>query len=39
MGVNSQKTVVNSWNELAPLKHVIVGRADGTAIIEQLKAS
>ena len=23
-----QKTVVNSWNEWDPLKHVIVGRAD-----------
>lgn len=26
------KTVVNSWNEWDPLKHVIVGRADGTCI-------
>ena len=25
-------TVVNSWNEWDPLKHVIVGRADGTQI-------
>src|SRR3972149_3831901 len=28
----TQKTVVNSWNEWDPLKHVIVGRADGTMI-------
>ena len=27
-----KKTVVNSWNEWDPLKHVIVGRADGTCI-------
>ncbi len=27
-----RKTVVNSWNEWDPLKHVIVGRADGTMI-------
>ena len=26
------KTVVNSWNEWDPLKHVIVGRADGCCI-------
>ena len=26
------KTIVNSWNEWDPLKHVIVGRADGTCI-------
>jgi len=26
------KTVVNSWNEWDPLKHVIVGRADGTMV-------
>jgi len=25
-------TVVNSWNEWDPLKHIIVGRADGTMI-------
>lgn len=25
-------TVVNSWNEFDPLKHVIVGRADHTCI-------
>ncbi|MDX2499769.1 MAG: serine/threonine protein kinase, partial [Deltaproteobacteria bacterium] len=28
----SKKTVVSSWNEWDPLKHVIVGRADGTQI-------
>jgi len=27
-----KKTVVNSWNEWDPLKHVIVGRPDGTMI-------
>jgi glycine amidinotransferase len=26
------KTVVSSWNEWDPLKHVIVGRADGTVV-------
>ncbi len=26
------KTVVCSWNEWDPLKHVIVGRADGTMV-------
>ena len=26
------KTVVNSWNEWDPLKHIIVGRADGCCI-------
>ena len=26
------KIVVNSWNEWDPLKHVMVGRADGTCI-------
>jgi glycine amidinotransferase len=26
------KTIVNSWNEWDPLKHVIVGRADGTMV-------
>jgi glycine amidinotransferase len=26
------KTVVSSWNEWDPLKHVIVGRADGTMV-------
>ncbi len=25
---DTQKTVVNSWNEWDPLRHVIVGRAD-----------
>ena len=28
----SKKAVVNSWNEWDPLKHVIVGRADGCCI-------
>ena len=28
----TQKTVVNSWNEWDPLKHVIVGRADNCHI-------
>ena len=28
----SKKVKVNSWNEWDPLKHVIVGRADGTCI-------
>ena len=32
MTQEAQKTVVNSWNEWDPLKHVIVGRADGTMI-------
>ena len=27
-----KKTIVNSWNEWDPLKHVIVGRADGCCI-------
>ena len=27
-----RKTIVSSWNEWDPLKHVIVGRADGTLI-------
>ena len=27
-----QKTVVNSWNEWDPLRHVIVGRADNCHI-------
>ena len=26
------KTIVNSWNEWDPLKHVILGKADGTCI-------
>ena len=25
-------TIVNSWNEWDPLKHIIVGRADGTMV-------
>ena len=32
MAENSRKTVVCSWNEWDPLKHVIVGRASGTMI-------
>ena len=28
----SEKIIVNSWNEWDPLKHVIVGKADGTCI-------
>lgn len=32
MSANSAKTVVNSWNEWDPLKHVIVGKADYTCI-------
>jgi glycine amidinotransferase len=28
----TQKTIVNSWNEWDPLRHVIVGRADGTMV-------
>ena len=30
--MTDNKTIVNSWNEWDPLKHVIVGRADGTCI-------
>ena len=30
--MSGNKTIVNSWNEWDPLKHVIVGRADGTCI-------
>ena len=30
MAEKKRKTVVSSWNEWDPLKHVIVGRADGT---------
>ena len=26
------KTIVNSWNEWDPLKHIILGRADGCCI-------
>jgi glycine amidinotransferase len=32
MNDKKTKTVVNAWNEWDPLKHVIVGRADGTMI-------
>ena len=32
MTKNSTKIVVNSWNEWDPLKHVIVGRAEGTMV-------
>ncbi|MBN1221947.1 MAG: serine/threonine protein kinase [Candidatus Aminicenantes bacterium] len=32
MNTDKQKTVVNSWNEWDPLKHVIVGKADGTVV-------
>ena len=28
----AKKTVVSSWNEWDPLKHIIVGRADGTMV-------
>jgi len=30
--MNTSKTIVNSWNEWDPLKHVIVGKADGCCI-------
>jgi len=30
--MSEEKTIVNSWNEWDPLKHVIVGRADGTMV-------
>jgi len=30
--MNKNHIIVNSWNEWDPLKHVIVGRADGTCI-------
>ncbi|PPR46831.1 MAG: Inosamine-phosphate amidinotransferase 1 [Alphaproteobacteria bacterium MarineAlpha5_Bin9] len=30
--MKNKKTIVNSWNEWDPLKHVIVGRADGCCI-------
>ena len=33
------KVIVNSWNEWDPLKHVIVGRADGTHISPSEPAS
>ena len=32
MAEKKRKTIVSSWNEWDPLKHVIVGRADGTMI-------
>ena len=32
MKVINRHTVVSSWNEWDPLKHVIVGRASGTMI-------
>jgi glycine amidinotransferase len=32
MPEEKKKTVVSSWNEWDPLKHVIVGRADGTMV-------
>ena len=30
--MNKNNIIVNSWNEWDPLKHVIVGRADGCCI-------
>ncbi len=32
MNQEAKKTVVNSWNEWDPLKHIILGRADGTMV-------
>jgi glycine amidinotransferase len=32
MTEESRKTIVSAWNEWDPLKHVIVGRADGTMV-------
>ena len=32
MAKQNRKTVVSSWNEWDPLKHVILGRADGTMV-------
>lgn len=32
MAQQTRKTVVNSWNEWDPLKHIIVGRPDGTMV-------
>jgi glycine amidinotransferase len=29
---DSKRTVVNSWNEWDPLRHIILGRADGTMV-------
>ncbi len=30
MTQEAKKTVVNSWNEWDPLKHIVLGRCDGT---------
>ena len=30
--MSKEKIIVNSWNEWDPLKHIIVGKADGTCI-------
>ena len=30
--MNKKQTIVNSWNEWDPLKHVIIGKADGCCI-------
>ena len=30
--MNKEKVTVNSWNEWDPLRHVIVGKADGSCI-------
>ena len=30
--MSMDKMIVNSWNEWDPLKHVIVGKADGVCI-------
>ena len=30
--MSKDKVIVNSWNEWDPLKHVIVGKADGCCI-------
>ena len=30
--MTNKKVIVNSWNEWDPLKHVIVGKADGSCI-------
>ena len=32
MEAKRQETIVSSWNEWDPLKHVIVGKADGSCI-------
>ena len=31
--MKNEKVIVNSWNEWDPLKHVIVGKADGTCTV------